>query len=89
MAKFSSHDLGDRFAVVDVQPFAAGNFQLARIETELRQDRGVDVGHVVAVLHSVKADFVGCSVNHAPFQARTRHPDGEAKDMMIASVRSL
>ncbi len=58
-------NLPDRLAVVDLQPLAAGDLQLARVEAELVQDRGVDVGDVVAVLDGVEADLVGRAVDDA------------------------
>ena len=48
-------DLADHLAVIDLQPLAAGDFQPARVEAELVQHRGVDVGDVVAVLDGVRS----------------------------------
>ena len=47
----SRDDVLDRIAEVEVESLAAGNFKSAGIETELAQDRGVNVGHVVAVFN--------------------------------------
>ena len=82
----SRDDLRDRLAVVDLQPLAAGDLQLARIEAELVQDRGVDVGDVVAVLDGVEADLVGRAVDDAALHPAAGHPDGEAEDVMVAAV---
>ena len=75
--------------MVDVEAFAAGDFQPARIEAELLQDRGVDVGDVVAIFDGVEADLVGRAVHDAPFDAAAGHPDGEAEDVMVAPVGAL
>ena len=85
----SCEDFSDRNTVVDLQAFAAGDFQPARVEAKLSQDRGVDVGYVVTVLDRVEADFVGRAVCDTPFDTTTRHPDREAVRVMIAAVRSL
>ena len=85
----SRDDLVDRLAVVDVEALAAGDFQLAGVEAELLQDRGVDVGDVVAVLDGVEADLVGRAVNDAALDAAAGHPDREAVDVMVAAVGAL
>ena len=41
--------------MINVETFAAGNFELAGVEAELMQDRGMDVGDVVPVLDGVEA----------------------------------
>ncbi len=41
-------DLFNYLPVVDLQPLAAGDFEPPRVEAELVQDGGVDVGDVVA-----------------------------------------
>src|SRR4051794_11850235 len=51
----SGDDLADRPAVVDLQPLLAGDLKPARVQPELVQDRGVDVGDVVAIFHRVEA----------------------------------
>ena len=53
------------------------------------QDRGVDVGDVMAVDGSVKAEFVGRSVHNTPFETAPGHPDGKTERMMIAPVAVL
>src|SRR5262245_44527258 len=81
----SGDDLGDRLAVVDVEALAAGHLQLARIQAELMQDGGVDVGYVVAVLDSVEADLVSGAMYDAALEAAARHPHREAVDVMVAA----
>jgi hypothetical protein len=54
-------------AVVDIQSFASGDFQAARVEAELIENGGVDVGDVVTVLDRVEADLVGRAVDTPPF----------------------
>ena len=78
--------LADRCAVVDVEPLAAGDFEAAGVETELLQDRGVDVRDVVSVFDGVKADLIGRAVNDPALDPTTRHPNGEAVNVMVPSV---
>ena len=66
-----------------------GISSLAGVEAELVEDRGVDVGDVVAVLDGVEADLVGRAVDDAALQAAAGHPDGEAEDVMVAAVGTL
>ena len=66
-----------------------GNLEPVRIETELVQDRGVDVGDVVPVLDRVEAKLVGGAVDDAALDAAAGHPDGEAVGVMIAAVGAL
>ena len=40
--------------------------ELPQVEAELLQDRGVDVGDIVAVLDGMKAELIGRAVYHAP-----------------------
>ena len=68
----------DRPAEFALEPFAAGNGEPARVEAELVQDRGVDVGDVVAVLDGVEAELVGRAVDDAALDAAAGQPDGEA-----------
>ena len=44
--------------MVDVEPLPPRHLQPPAVEAELVQDRGVNVGHVVAVRHGVEADLV-------------------------------
>ena len=82
----SGDDLADRLAVVDLEPFAAGDLELARVEAELVQDRGVDVGHVVAIFDGVEADLVGRAVDDAPLDAAAGQPGAEALRVVVAAV---
>ena len=83
--------LGDDFldwiAEVDVETFLAGDFQAARVETELVQQGCMDVGDIVAVLDSVKAELVSRAMGDATFQSAACHPDGESIRMMVAAIR--
>ena len=53
------------------------------------QDRGVDVGHVVAVLDGVKAQVVGRAVDDAPLEPAAGHHDRESKRVVVAAVGPL
>jgi len=46
----SGDDFADDLAVFHFEAFAAGDFEAARVEAELVQNRGVDIGDIVAVL---------------------------------------
>src|SRR5215469_900799 len=85
----SRDDRVDRFAVVDVEAFAAGNFELARVETEELEDCGVDVGHVVPFFNGVETNLVGGAVYNTAFDATASHPHREAVRMMVPSVGAL
>src|SRR5436305_119995 len=49
----------------------------------------MNVGHVMAVLDGVEADFVGGAVDNAALEAAAGHADSEAVDVMVAAVGSL
>ena len=51
----SGDDFPDRLAEIAFEPLVAGDFEPAGVQAELMQDRGVDVGDVMAVLHGVEA----------------------------------
>ena len=63
--------------MIDVETFTTRDFEFARIEAELLEDRRVYVGDIMAVLDSVEADFVGCAMNDASFESPTCKPDGK------------
>jgi len=48
-------DFFDRLAKVDFQPFLTRDFEPARIESELVQHGGMDVGNIVPVFHGMEA----------------------------------
>jgi hypothetical protein len=54
-SRSSSDYIADDFAVIDLQPLAAGHLQPMRVQPELVQDRGVHVGDVVPVLRGVES----------------------------------
>src|SRR5687768_12478898 len=85
----SGDDLPDRLAEVDLQALVAGDLQLVRVEAELAEHRGVDVGDVVAVLDGVEADLVGGAVGHAALDAAAGQPHGEAVGVMVPAVGVL
>lgn len=71
--------------MIHVQPFATGDFQPARVEPELPQDRGVDVRDVTPVVGRVEAQLVGGTVLHAAFHAAAGQPRAERLRMMITA----
>ena len=85
----SGDDLPDRFAEIDFQPLVAWNFEPARVEAELVQERGVDVGHVMTIFDGVEADLVGRAMDDAALDPAAGHPDREAERMMVAAVAAL
>src|SRR5262245_24248825 len=86
MAVCASGDNGPYWrTVVNIQPLAAGDLQLPRIEAELVQNGRVYVGHIVPILDGVEADLVGLAVDEAPLQAAAGHQDAEAEDVVVAA----
>src|SRR5262245_49607543 len=65
----SRHDGPDWLAKIELQPLTAGDFEVAVVEAEEVEHRGVDVGDVVAVFRGVEAEFVGRAVDDAGFNA--------------------
>jgi hypothetical protein len=47
------------FTEISFESFAARDFEAARIESELVEYGGVQVGHVVALFRGVETEFVG------------------------------
>src|SRR5262249_62287581 len=82
----SGEDLLDRLAVVDLQPLPPRHLQLARVQPKQVQRGGVDVGHVVALLHRVEADLVGGAVHDAALDAAAGQPGAEALRVVVAAV---
>ena len=81
----SVEDLPNHLAVVDGEPLAAGDLELAGIEAHLMQDRGMDVGHVVRIFDGVEAQFIGCAVRDSPFDPAAGKPGTESLRVMVAS----
>src|SRR5579872_1508181 len=80
----SGDDFFDRLAKVDFKPFLTWHFEPARIEPQLMQHGGVNVGDVVAIFHRMEAQFVCGAMHHAALDAAAGHPGGEPKRMVIA-----
>ena len=59
------------------------------IEAEQLQDRGVNVGDVMAVLDGVEAQLVGRAMDDPPLDPAAGHPDGEAVVVVVAAVGPL
>ena len=79
----------DRVTIVDFQSLPAGDFETARIDTELLHNSRMNVGDVVPILNGVKAEFVGGSVDSAAFDSASSHPDGKAEVVVTSPVRTL
>jgi hypothetical protein len=82
-------DRTDGLAVVDLEALLAGDLQAAGVEPQLVQDRGVDVGDVVAVLDGVEAELVGGAVGDAALDPAAGQPDSEAERVVVAAGRAL
>ena len=85
----SRDDLFDGLTVVDIEPLATGDFQLARIEAKLLEKRGMNIGYIVAVFNGMEANLIGCPVYDAAFDAASGQPNAKSKDVMVASIRTL
>ena len=77
------------FADFSGQPLAAGDGQAIGIEAKLMEQRGVHVGHIVAVFDRVKTYLVRFSVGDSSLDSAARHPDGEPIRVVIAPVAVL
>ena len=49
----------------------------------------MDIGHVVAMLHGMKADFIGRTVHDSPLESTTSQSHRKTKDMMVSSLGTL
>jgi hypothetical protein len=81
--------LPDRCAKISLEPFPAWNDQLTGIESELVENRSVDVGHIMSMLDRVKAEFVGRPMCNATLDPATSHPNGKPEGMMVAAIAVL
>ena len=77
------------FPVVDVETFAAGDFELARIQTEQMKHGRMDVGNVVAGIEGMETEFIGGTVDVTFFHSRACKPDGESMWVMVAPVTAF
>ena len=59
---------------------------LARVEAQLAQHGGVNVGDVMAFIDRMKADFVGGPVDHATFDATACQPGTKALRMVVSTI---
>ena len=75
--------------MVAVEAFAAGDFEPPRVEAELLQHRGVQVGDVVPILDSVEAKLVRRAMHNATLNAAATKANGKSVRMMIAAVGTL
>src|SRR6266566_223054 len=82
----SGDDFSDGRTEIDLQALVAGDFQLVRIEPQLMEHGGMNIRHVVAVLHGMEAEFVGGAVSDSALEAAAGHQRGEAERMMIAAL---
>src|SRR5262249_38976628 len=81
-----SKDFPNRLAVVHLQPLPAPHLQLAGIQTQELQDRRVNVGDVVPVLHGMEADVVGGTMYGSALDAGPGQPGTETLRVMIPAV---
>ena len=82
-------ELVNRFAMVDLQPLASRDFKLSRIEAELMENSGVNIGNVMPVVGGMKPDLVRCAMDDTCFETAPSHPDAESKNVVIPSVGIL
>ena len=87
-----SHDLLDYPAMNKSEPFSSAEVGIAEfvlVETELVQDRGVDVAQMTAILDRTQADGVRGADDGSALDASTGEPHREAEIMVIASSAAL
>ncbi len=61
----------NRCSKVAFQSFATWQLQGARVQTQLMQDRCMDVRHIMPILNRMETDLVSRTVSHAAFDAAT------------------
>src|SRR5205814_8979392 len=49
----------------------------------------MNVRYIMSVLHGVKTDLIGRTVNHAGLEPGSRHPDAKAVNVVIPAIRPL
>src|SRR5262249_26290551 len=79
----------DRLSEINVQALTPRNLEFSWVQSELVKHRSVDVGHIVPVLDSMEADFIGSSMRDAALDAAPRQPYRKTKRMMVAAVGAL
>src|SRR5437016_5937524 len=75
--------------MLDLQALPPGDLEATGVEAQEVEDRGVDVGDIMAVLDGVEAQLVGGAMDNAPLDAATGQPDREAVVMVVAAVGAL
>ena len=76
----------DRFAVIDVQAFAARDIKPFGIQSQEMKHGRVQVGYVVAGLQGVKTELVRRTVNVTLFQTSAGKLNRKTVRMVIAAV---
>ena len=62
----SGQNLFDGLSVVFLEPLSARHVEPRRSDTELMQNRCVNIRDIVPVLDGVKTEFIGCAMGDAP-----------------------
>ena len=78
-----SQDFHNWLAVVDVEPLPARDVERAGIQPQLVQHRRMNIGDVMLILDSIKTEFIGDAMLHAPLDAPPGQPGTEPVGMMI------
>ena len=65
------------------QAFVAGNFHAVTVESQLGENRGVDVGHVVRTFDRVKSELVSGTVSDSALQSAASHQNTETIRMVV------
>src|SRR6266446_3577131 len=84
-APLSNNNFPNGRAEIDFQALLAWHHQPPRIQPQLVQHGGVDIGHIMAFLHGVETEFIGCAVSHAALDPAACHPDAKAEGMVVAA----
>ena len=71
----SNNNFPNRRAEIDFQSLLARHNQPPRIQPQLVQHCGVDIGYIMAFLHGVETQFIGCAVHYAALDPAACHPD--------------
>jgi hypothetical protein len=72
--------------MIQFEALAPGNLEPMRIQSQLMQDRRVDVGDVMPILDGMKAKFIGGAVLNTSRDTAPGQPRAKTLRMMIAAA---
>ena len=79
----------NHMAIFFVEPFSSGQGHMARIDPKLMQQSRMDIGHIMAILDSMKSDLIGSTMRDTAANTTSGHPNAESIGMVIATISML